>query len=40
MASVKGIKYKVEYIPVQFNFKTKEVEFGNEMIAEITSGEL
>jgi hypothetical protein len=36
MTSIKGIKYKIEYTPVHFNFKTKEVEFGKEMTAEIT----
>jgi hypothetical protein len=35
MASIKGIKYKVEYAPVHFNFKTKKVESGKEMTAEI-----
>ena len=35
MASKTGIKYKIEYIPVHFNFKTKKMEFGNEMTAEI-----
>jgi hypothetical protein len=36
MASIKGIKYKMKYAPVHFNFKTKKVEFGEEMSAEIT----
>jgi hypothetical protein len=35
MASKMGRKYKVEYIPVHFNFKTKKMEFGKEMTAEI-----
>jgi hypothetical protein len=35
MASIKGIKYKMEYTPVHFNFKTRKVEFGEEMTAEI-----
>ena len=33
MASKMGIKYKAEYIPVHFNFKTKKMEFGKEMTA-------
>jgi hypothetical protein len=40
MASIKGIKYKIEYTPVHFNFKTKEVEVGQEMTAEITLNNL
>ena len=36
MASIKGIKYKMEYTPVHFNFK---VEFGKEMAAEIMLNE-
>jgi hypothetical protein len=35
MASTKGIKYKMEYAPVHFNFKTRKVEFGEEMAVEI-----
>jgi hypothetical protein len=35
MASIKGIKYKIEYAPVHFNFKTRKVEFGEEMTADI-----
>jgi hypothetical protein len=35
MASINGIKYTMEYTPVHFNFKTKKVEFGEEMTAEI-----
>jgi hypothetical protein len=35
MASIRGIKYKVEYTPVHFNFKTKKMEFDKEMTAEI-----
>jgi hypothetical protein len=37
---MKEIKYKMEYIPVVFNFKTKKVEFGEEMTAEIMLNEL
>jgi hypothetical protein len=40
MTSIKGIKYKMEYTPVQFNFKTKNVEFGEEMTAEIILNDL
>ena len=40
MASIKGIKYKMEYTPVHFNFKTKKVEFGKEMTAEIMLNQL
>jgi hypothetical protein len=40
MASIKGIKYKVEYTPVDFNFKTKKVEVGKEMTAEIMLNDL
>jgi hypothetical protein len=29
------IKYKMKYAPVTFDFKTKKVEFGEEMIAEV-----
>ena len=36
ITSIKGIKYKMKYAPVHFNFKTKKVEFGKEMSAEIT----
>jgi hypothetical protein len=32
---MKGIKYKMKYTPVVFNFKTKKVEFGEDMTAEI-----
>ena len=39
MVSIKGIKYKMEYTPVHFNFKTKKVEFGKEMAAEIMLNE-
>ena len=30
MASIKGIKYKMGYAPVHFNFKTKKVKFGGD----------
>ncbi|MFL6380377.1 MAG: hypothetical protein ACJ71F_02260 [Nitrososphaeraceae archaeon] len=40
MASIKWIKYKMEYAPVHFNFKTKKVEFGEEMTAEIILNDL
>ena len=40
MASIKGIKYKMEYTPVHFNFKTKKIEFGKKMAAEIMLNEL
>ena len=40
MASIKGIKYKMEYAPVHFNFKTRKVEFGEEMTAEIILNDL
>ncbi len=40
MASIKGIKYKMEYTPVHFNFKTKKVEFGKGMTAEIMLNQL
>jgi hypothetical protein len=40
MASKMGIKYKVEYIPVHFNFKTKKMEFDKEMTAEIMLSDL
>jgi hypothetical protein len=40
MACIKGIKYKIEYTAVHFNFKTKKVEFGKEMTAEIMLNEL
>jgi hypothetical protein len=40
MVSTKEIRYKIEYIPVHFNFKTKEVEVGKEMTAEITLNNL
>ena len=39
MASIKGIKYKMGYAPVHFNFKTKK-EFGEEMTAEIILNDL
>jgi hypothetical protein len=35
MGLTKGIKYKMEYAPVHFNFNTRKVEFGEEMTAEI-----
>jgi hypothetical protein len=31
----KEIKYKMTFIPVGFNFKTKKVEIGDEMTTEI-----
>jgi hypothetical protein len=31
---------KMKYAPVIFNFKTKEIEFGEDMIAEIMVNEL
>jgi hypothetical protein len=40
MASIKGIKYKMEYTPVHFNFKTKKVEFGKGLTAEIMLNQL
>jgi hypothetical protein len=40
VACIKGIKYKIEYTAVHFNFKTKKVEFGKEMTAEIMLNEL
>jgi len=40
MASIKGIKYKMEYASVHFNFKTRKVEFGEEMTAEIILNDL
>jgi hypothetical protein len=40
MASIKGIKYKMEYTPIHFNFKTKKLEFGKEMTAEIILNDL
>jgi hypothetical protein len=41
MASKMGIKYKVEYISLSiFNFKTKKMEFGKEMTAEIMLSDL
>ena len=40
MASKMGIKYKVGYIPVHFNFKTKKVDFGEEMTTEIMANEV
>ena len=40
MASTKEIKYKMTFTPVHFNFKTKDVEVGKEMIAEITLNNL
>ncbi len=33
------IRYKMKYAPVTFDFKTKKVEFGDEMIAEIIVSE-
>jgi hypothetical protein len=32
---MKEIKYKVDYSPALFNFKSKKVEFGEEMSGEI-----
>jgi hypothetical protein len=40
MASIKWIKYKMEYAAVHFNFNTKKVEFGEEMTAEIILNDL
>jgi hypothetical protein len=40
MACIKGIKYKMEYTSVHFNFKTKKVEFDKEMTAEIILNDL
>jgi hypothetical protein len=37
---MKEIKCKMEYTPVLFNFKTKKVEFGEEMSAEIMLNEI
>jgi hypothetical protein len=34
------IKYKVKYAPILFNFKTKQVEFGEEMTTEIMLNEV
>jgi hypothetical protein len=39
MPHPKEIKYKVTYTPVVFNFKTKKVDLGEEMIAEIMANE-
>jgi hypothetical protein len=36
---MKEIKCRMEYTPVIFNFKTKKVEFREEMSAEITLSE-
>jgi hypothetical protein len=33
------IKYKMKYTPATFDFKTKKIEFGEEMTAEITVSE-
>jgi hypothetical protein len=35
MPQPKEMKYKMKYTPVLFNFKTKKVEFGEAMTAEI-----
>jgi hypothetical protein len=33
------IKYRMKYAPVTFDFKTKKVELGEEMTAEIIASE-
>ena len=40
MTCIKEIKYKMKYTPVLFNFKTKKIEFGEDMTAEIMVNEL
>ena len=40
MTHLKEIKHKMKYTPVHFNFKTKKVEFGEDMTAEIMIKEL
>jgi hypothetical protein len=36
----KEIKYKMTFTPVVFNFKTKKVDFGEEMTTEIMANDL
>jgi hypothetical protein len=35
MTYQKEIKYKMKYTPILFNFKSKKIEFGQDMTAEI-----
>ena len=39
MSHLREIKYKIKYAPVIFDFKAKEVEFGEEMTTEIIADE-
>jgi hypothetical protein len=39
MSQPKEIKYKMTFTPVVFNFKTKKVDFGEEMTTEIMANE-
>jgi len=39
MSQPKKIKYRMTFTPVVFNFRTKKVDFGEEMTAEIMANE-
>ncbi|HJT49963.1 MAG TPA: hypothetical protein VJ729_17410 [Nitrososphaeraceae archaeon] len=40
MSQLKTTKHGIKYTRVSFNFKTKQVEYGDEMTAEIMVNEL
>ena len=39
MAHLREIKYKMKYAPIIFDFKAKQVVYGEEMTAEIIASE-